>query len=189
MLSNFTFTFAPMKTLIKNIKSIIQATSSPKEKVAGKEMSHLPCLDNSWISIENDIISGLGEMKDIPSAAKFDEVIDGIGKLVFPTWCDSHTHIVYATSREGEFVDRIKGLTYEEIAKKGGGILNSAEKLNKTSEDELFESALARLKEVTHYGTGAVEIKSGYGLSPEGEIKTTFSFNHKSNFFGRTCCS
>src|SRR5579885_3273443 len=159
-----------MKTLIKNIKSIVQANGAPKEKVSGKEMSHLPCLDNGWISIENGLISGVGEMKDIPSAAQFDNIIDANGKLVFPTWCDSHTHIVYAGSREGEFVDRIKGLSYEEIAKKGGGILNSAERLNKTSEDELFESALARLKEITHYGTGAVEIKSGYGLSLEGEI-------------------
>src|SRR5581483_2692814 len=101
-----------MKTLIKNIKSIIQANPLPKEKFAGKEMSHLPCLDNSWISIENDTISGVGEMKDMPATSKFDDVIDATGKLVFPAWCDSHTHIVYAGSREGEFVDRIKGLSY-----------------------------------------------------------------------------
>ncbi len=171
MLRKFNFTFASMKTLIKNIKTIVQARSLPKEKVAGKEMSQLPCIDNGWITIENGIISGVGEMKDMPTASTFDNVIDATGKLVFPTWCDSHTHIVYAGSREGEFVDRIKGLSYEEIAKKGGGILNSAERLNKTSEDELFESALGRLKEITHHGTGAVEIKSGYGLSVEGEIK------------------
>ncbi|HXB11805.1 MAG TPA: imidazolonepropionase [Bacteroidia bacterium] len=160
-----------MKTLIQNIKTIVQVTAKPKEKVCGKDMSILPCLDNAWISIENGLISGFREMKDIPAKAHFDEVIEANGRLVFPSWCDSHTHIVYAGSREGEFVDRIRGLSYEEIAKKGGGILNSAEKLNKTSEDELFESASARLKEITHYGTGAVEIKSGYGLSLEGEIK------------------
>jgi imidazolonepropionase len=160
-----------MKTLIQNIKTVIQARTKAPEKVAGKEMSQLPCLDNAWITIENGLISGFGEMKDVPNKTKYDNVIDASGKLVFPSWCDSHTHIVYAGSREGEFVDRIRGLSYEEIAKKGGGILNSAERLNKTSEDELFESALARLNEVTHYGTGAVEIKSGYGLSLEGEIK------------------
>lgn len=160
-----------MKTLIRNIKTIIQANPKPKEKVAGKEMSQLPCIDNGWISIENAIITGCGEMKEAPQDASFDNVIDATGRLVFPTWCDSHTHIVYATSREGEFVDRIRGLSYEEIARKGGGILNSAERLNKTSEDELFESALGRLNEIIRYGTGAVEIKSGYGLSLEGEIK------------------
>lgn len=160
-----------MKTLIRNIKTIVQANAKSKEKVAGKEMSQLACIDNGWVSIENGTISGFGEMKDAPANASFDHVIDAAERLVFPTWCDSHTHIVYATSREGEFVDRIRGLSYEEIAKKGGGILNSAERLNKTSEDELFESALSRLKEITLYGTGAVEIKSGYGLSLEGEIK------------------
>jgi len=160
-----------MNTLIQNIKTIVQAVSNPKPKVAGKEMSHLPCIDNGWISIENGLIAGFGEMKDMPSKAHFDEVINANGRLVFPTWCDSHTHLVYAASREGEFVDRIKGLSYEEIAKKGGGILNSAERLNKTSEDGLFQSAMTRLDEITLYGTGAVEIKSGYGLSLEGEIK------------------
>ena len=160
-----------MRILIQNIKTIVQANPEPKEQMAGKEMCHLPCIDNGWISIENGLITGVGEMKDVPSKAHFDEIIDASGRLVFPTWCDSHTHIVYAGSRESEFVDRIRGLSYEEIAKRGGGILNSAERLNKTSEDELFESALGRLKEITHYGTGAVEIKSGYGLSLEGEIK------------------
>src|ERR1700723_896233 len=154
-----------MKTLIQNIKTIVQVTAKPKEKVCGKEMGVLPCLDNGWISIENGLISGFGEMKDVPAKAHFDEVIDASGRLAFPSWCDSHTHIVYAGSREGEFVDRIKGLSYEDIAKRGGGILNSAEKLNNASEDELFESAKARLHEMAMNGTGAVEIKSGYGLS------------------------
>ena len=160
-----------MNILIRDIKTIVQASPFPKEKVKGKDMSTLPCIHNGWISIEDDLISGVGEMKEVPSIADFDDVLDGGGRLVFPTWCDSHTHIVYTSSREAEFVGRIKGLTYEEIAKNGGGILNSAERLNNTSEDELFESALERLKEITTYGTGAVEIKSGYGLSAEGELK------------------
>ena len=121
-----------MKTLILNIKTIVQVNAKPLDKVAGKEMSNLPCLDNGWISIENGLIAGFGEMKNAPTKVQFDEVIDASGKLVFPTWCDSHTHIVYAGSREGEVADRIRGLSYEEIAKKGGGILNSAEHLNKT---------------------------------------------------------
>lgn len=161
-----------MKILIENIKTIVGANPRPQEKLSGKEMSTLPCIHNAWLSTENGLISGMGEMKDgIPAKAGFDKVIDAKGKFVFPSWCDSHTHIVYAGSREGEFVDRIKGLSYEEIARNGGGILNSAERLNKTSEDELFDSAMRRLNEITKYGTGAVEIKSGYGLSVEGELK------------------
>jgi len=161
-----------MKILIENCKSIVGVHANPKEKLAGKEMANLPCLNDSWLSIENGLISGFGTMKDgTPSKATFDQVIDASGKFVFPSWCDSHTHIVYAGSREAEFVDRIKGLSYEGIARNGGGILNSAERLNKTSEDELFENAMRRLTEVTGFGTGAVEIKSGYGLSVDGEIK------------------
>jgi imidazolonepropionase len=161
-----------MKLLIENIKTIVGANPKPQEKLSGKEMSTLPCIHNAWVSTENGLISGMGEMKDgLPAKAGFDKVIDASGKFVFPSWCDSHTHIVYAGSREGEFVDRIKGLSYEEIARNGGGILNSAERLNKTSEDELFDSAMHRLNEITRYGTGAVEIKSGYGLSVEGELK------------------
>ncbi|NNM95745.1 MAG: imidazolonepropionase, partial [Bacteroidia bacterium] len=120
---------------------------------------------------DNGLISGFGEMHDAPSAAHYDQVIDAGGRLVFPAWCDPHTHLVFAGTRENEFIDRIGGLSYEEIAKKGGGILHSAEKLNKTSEDELFQGALSRLQEITLYGTGAVEIKSGYGLSVEAELK------------------
>jgi imidazolonepropionase len=161
-----------MKILIENIKTIVGAEPNPKEKLSGREMSKLPCLNNAWLSIEDGVISDFGEMKEgVPSKSKFDQTIDAKEKFVFPSWCDSHTHIVYAGSREAEFVDRVKGLSYEEIARNGGGILNSAERLNKTSEDELFESAMRRLKEITGFGTGAVEIKSGYGLSVEGEIK------------------
>jgi imidazolonepropionase len=161
-----------MKILIKNIKTIVRANPATDKKVAGKEMANLPCINNGWISTEGDLITGVGEMKEgLPAEAKFDHVINAEGQFAFPAWCDSHTHIVYAGSREGEFVDRIKGLSYEEIAERGGGILNSAEKLNKASEDELFESAKARLHEMAMNGTGAVEIKSGYGLSFDGEIK------------------
>ncbi len=161
-----------MKILIKNIKTIVQANPANHDKVSGKEMANLPCIDGGWISIDGPLISGVGEMdKGLPSELHFDHVINAEGQMAFPAWCDSHTHIVYAGSRETEFVDRIKGLTYEEIAKRGGGILNSAEKLNKASEDELFESARARLHEMAMNGTGAVEIKSGYGLSFDGELK------------------
>lgn len=161
-----------MKILIENIKTAVGVNPTPKDRLAGKEMNNLPCIDNAWISTDNGQISGIGTMKEgAPAKASFDKVINAEGRFVFPSWCDSHTHIVYAGSREGEFVDRIKGLSYEEIARRGGGILNSAERLNKTSEDELFESAMRRLNEITGFGTGAVEIKSGYGLSVEGELK------------------
>ena len=161
-----------MKILVKNCKTIVQVNQSTEEKVAGCAMQHLPCIHEGWVTMEAGIITGVGEMKEgSPPVSHFDHVINAEGKLVFPCWCDSHTHIVYAGSRESEFVDRIKGLSYEDIAKRGGGILNSAEKLNSASEDELFESAQARLHEMAMNCTGAVEIKSGYGLSFDGEIK------------------
>lgn len=136
-------------------------------------MSELPCIDNAWMACENGLIVDFGSMDDFPGITDWKglEVVDCSGKLVFPSYADSHTHIVYAGNREGEFADRIKGLSYEEIANRGGGILNSAELLNKTSEDELFEQSLVRFKEVIELGTGAIEIKSGYGLSVEGELK------------------
>ncbi len=146
-----------MKILIKNIKTIVQANPANQDKISGKEMAILPCINDGWISTEGDKITGVGEMKEgLPSESHSDHIINAEGQLAFPAWCDSHTHIVYAGGREGEFVDRIKGLTYEEIAKRGGGILNSAEKLNRASEDELFESAKARLHEMAMNGTGAV---------------------------------
>jgi imidazolonepropionase len=136
-------------------------------------MKKLPCINNAWLAIEEDKIADFGEMKDFPGISDWTnlQVIDATNKLVLPSWCDSHTHIVYAGSRENEFVDRINGLTYEEIAKRGGGILNSAKKLQGTGEDELFESAMKRIHEVILLGTGAIEIKSGYGLSVEAELK------------------
>jgi imidazolonepropionase len=133
-------------------------------------MAELPCLDHAWLLSEFGIIQDFGKMEDIPEVHA-DHTINASGRLVLPAWCDSHTHLVFASSREQEFVDRIKGLSYEEIARRGGGILNSAKKLNETSEDELFDQSYARLNRVMSMGTGAIEIKSGYGLNEEGELK------------------
>ncbi len=162
-----------MKILVKNIKSIVQIEEKPRKKISGAEMKKLSCLENSWLAIENDKIADFGEMKDFPGISDWTNltVIDATDKLVFPSWCDSHTHIVYAGSREKEFVDRINGLSYEEIFKRGGGILNSAKKVSEASEEELIQSALKRMNEIMFLGTGAVEIKSGYGLSLESELK------------------
>ena len=162
-----------MKILIKNIKSLVQVEEKSKQKVSGAEMKELPCIENAWLAIEGDKIADFGDMKDFPGISDWTNltVIDAADKLVFPCWCDSHTHIVYAGSREKEFVDRINGLLYEEIFKRGGGILKSAKKLRETSEEELIQSALKRLNEIMKQGTGAVEIKSGYGLSLESELK------------------
>lgn len=159
--------------LIKNIKELIQVEETPKTKVSGKEMNVLPTIKNAWLAIEDDLIVDFGEMDDFPEIVDWNEleIIDVEGQMVMPAFCDSHTHIVYAASREGEFVDRINGLTYEEIAKKGGGILNSAKKLAGKTEDELYQFAWHRLEEIKSTGTGAVEIKSGYGLSVETELK------------------
>ncbi len=159
-----------MKILIINIKELIQVREKGISKVSGAEMGLLPTIKNAFLLIENDTIAAFGEMDNCPETA-VDTTIDATGKMVLPTWCDSHTHIVYAGNREQEFVDRINGLTYEEIANRGGGILNSAKKLNETSEDELYNQSEVRLQEVMKLGTGAVEIKSGYGLSVEGELK------------------
>jgi len=133
-------------------------------------MADLPTLKNAFLLIENDIIKDFGAMDNCPKI-NVDKTIDAHGKIVLPSWCDSHTHIVYAGNREQEFVDRINGLTYEEIANRGGGILNSAKKLNETSEEEIYNQSKKRLEEVISQGTGAVEIKSGYGLTVEGELK------------------
>lgn len=159
-----------MKILIINIKELIQVRENGILKVSGAEMKELPTFKNAYLLIENNIISDYGEMKNCPTIS-VDSTIDATGKMVLPTWCDSHTHIVYAGNREQEFVDRINGMTYEEIANRGGGILNSAKKLNETSEEELYNQSKKRLEEVMKMGTGAVEIKSGYGLSVEGELK------------------
>jgi len=161
------------KLLLKNIKTLVQVREKAPIKLSGKEMAVLPCIDNAWMACEDGVIADFGSMDEFPGITDWKglEVIDCTGKLVFPAYADSHTHIVYAGNREGEFADRINGLSYEEIANKGGGILNSAELLNHTSEDDLFEQSLVRFKEVIELGTGAIEIKSGYGLSLEGELK------------------
>ena len=159
-----------MITLITNIKELLQVRETSISKVSGAEMAVLPTIKNAFLLLEDDLIADFGSMENLPEI-NADKVIDATGKIVLPTWCDSHTHIVYAGNREQEFVDRINGFSYEEIANRGGGILNSAKKLNETSEDEIYEQSKLRLEEVMHLGTGAVEIKSGYGLTVEGELK------------------
>jgi imidazolonepropionase len=159
-----------MKTLFINIKELLQVREQHIDKVAGADMSVLPKIENAYLLIEDNIILDFGPMEDCPSIPEA-ELINAEGRIVLPTWVDSHTHIVYAGNRIQEFVDRINGLSYEEIANRGGGILNSTKKLNETSEDEIYEQSKARLEEIMQQGTGAVEIKSGYGLTAEGELK------------------
>jgi len=159
-----------MKTLFVNIKELIQVRPEPVSFVAGKQMKELPTIKDAYLLVKNGLILGFGSMDNCPGISD-DEIVDVTGKMILPSWCDSHTHIVYAGNREGEFVDRINGLTYEEIANRGGGILNSAKKLQETSEEDLYEQSKVRLKEVMLLGTGAVEIKSGYGLTLEAELK------------------
>ncbi|HMR90507.1 MAG TPA: imidazolonepropionase [Saprospiraceae bacterium] len=156
-------------TLITNIKSIVGIQTQDHNFKKGQEMSQVSTLEHGFILIENEKIADFGPMTDAPDRA--DIVMDATDRLVLPSWCDSHTHIVYAAGREGEYVDRLRGVSYEEIAKKGGGILNSANKLQVTSEEDLYLSAKARLDEVIAMGTGAIEIKSGYGLTTESELK------------------
>lgn len=155
--------------LITNIKGLVGVHPKDKKVLRGSEMANLPVLENAWLLLENGLIKDFGQMDACPPALEFS--INASGKYVFPSWCDSHTHIVFAASREEEFVMKIKGKTYEEIAAKGGGILNSANKLADTSEDLLFESAALRLKDMIMQGTGAIEIKSGYGLTVDSELK------------------
>ena len=159
-----------MKILFTHIQELVQVRDNSVEKVSGSEMAELPVLKNAWLLIEDDVIADFGSMDTLPNM-QAENTIDFTGKTVLPTWCDSHTHLVYAGNREQEFVDRINGLTYEEIAKRGGGILNSAQTLNETSEEELYRQSAARLEEVMKLGTGAIEIKSGYGLTKDGELK------------------
>ena len=159
-----------MITLFKNIKELIQVRTEPVSFLSGKEMGHLPTIKNAFLLIKNGIISDFGPMENCPTTA-FENIVDASGKMILPSWCDSHTHIVYAGNREGEFVDRIKGTSYEEIAKNGGGILNSAKQLQETSEASLYQQSKTRLEEIIELGTGAVEIKSGYGLTADAELK------------------
>jgi len=159
-----------MHILFKNIKELVQVRRESISFVSGKEMGVLPTIKNAFLVVDEGRIADYGTMETCPESA-FDEVIDATGKMILPSWCDAHSHIVYAGSREGEFVDRINGLTYEAIAQKGGGILNSSKMLNETTEEELYEQSKLRLEEVMRLGTGAIEIKSGYGLTIEGELK------------------
>ena len=164
-----------MSLLITNIKSLIHTESQIQEKYSGIEMSNLQSIDNAYLYLEEDKIVGFGVMNDSSfqkiNLEKIHSIIDASGRLVFPSWCDAHTHLVYAGTREKEFVDRINGLTYEEIFARGGGILNSSNKLRMTSEEDLFDQAMIRINDIIAMGTGAVEIKSGYGLSVESELK------------------
>lgn len=161
------------KTLIKNIKGLVQCGENLPKIRKGAEMKELPILENAFLALEDGVIVAYGSMEDWGGITDWRdlEVIDADGKFVLPAFCDSHTHTVFAKSREEEFVDRINGLSYEEIAIKGGGILNSARRLAEMSEDELFDQAKERVERLMSYGTGALEIKSGYGLSVEAEIK------------------
>lgn len=168
-----------MTLIVKNIKELVQVEEQPVQLRAGKDMQTLHTIKNAFLIVKEDKIFDFGQhnaendkkIAEIVANESHCEVVDATGKMVFPSFCDSHTHIVYAGSREIEYIDKIKGLSYEEIAKRGGGILNSADRLAQASEDELYESAMARLQEMASFGTGAVEIKSGYGLSTESEVK------------------
>lgn len=155
--------------IITNIKLLVN-TRTENRLLRGKELAELPCIENAYLIIEDGIIAEYGQMSMLKQGDS-ENAMDVSGQVVLPAWCDSHTHLVFAASREEEFVDKIKGLSYAEIAAKGGGILNSARKLNETSESELLRMAMTRLNEVIQSGTGAIEIKSGYGLSVDGELK------------------
>ena len=161
------------KILIKNIKQLLQVGEQIPKVICGDAMAHVPTLENAYLALEDGVVVDYGKMDDLHGIADWSNltVLDATGKYVMPAFCDSHSHIVYARSREEEFVDRIKGLSYEEIALKGGGILNSARRLNECSEDELYASARKRIEQVMQTGTGAIEIKSGYGLSLDSELK------------------
>ena len=158
-----------MNVLFKNIKELIQVREIAIDFLSGKEMNVLPTLKNAFLLVENGLIADFGFMEDCPDIEI--KTIDATGKMILPSWCDSHTHIVYAGNREDEFVDRINGLSYKEIANNGGGILNSAKRLQTTSEEDLYNQSKVRLEEIIQLGTGAVEIKSGYGLTKDAELK------------------
>ncbi len=179
-------------TVIENIAKLVQVEDTPRKWVAGQDMASLQCVDNAYLLIEGGLIKDWGEMPSCPQAG-VDERIDAKGGMVFPSFCDSHTHLVYAGSREIEYTDKIRGLSYEEIAKRGGGINNSALRLHNASEEELYDSAMGRIHEIISLGTGTVEIKSGYGLNTEDEmkmlrvirrIKETSPIEVRANFLG-----
>lgn len=166
-----------MRIFIKNIKKLINVRENTPSALSGEQLGVLPCIEDAYLITDGDSIIDFGEMAEIEEGQlaaieqSVDKVIDTTGRMVFPSYCDSHTHLVYAGSREMEFSDKLRGLSYQEIARRGGGILNSVALLHNTSEDSLLEQTLVRAKEIISMGTGAVEIKSGYGLSVEDEMK------------------
>lgn len=161
-----------MRLLIENIKILAGITDSGKLRFNGNEMADLGHIDNAWLLVDKGHFVDYGRMDEIPANGfQVDKVIDASGRVVMPSWCDPHTHIVYAGSRDGEFVDKIRGLSYAEIARRGGGILNSSDLLHDTTENELYQQAMSRVNEVIRKGTGCLEIKSGYGLNTADELK------------------
>ncbi|MBR1792978.1 MAG: imidazolonepropionase [Bacteroidales bacterium] len=159
-----------MRTLISNIKQLVQVEETPQLKVCGKAMAQMQTIDNAYLVIEDDHFADFGMMAGLKEQ-RFDREINAEGRMVFPSFCDSHTHLVYAGSREIEYIDKIRGLSYEEIAKRGGGILNSAKRVQEASEQQLYDDAMTRLQQMIGFGSGAVEIKSGYGMTTEAELK------------------
>ncbi len=160
-----------MRLLVENIAKIVGVDRSGRLRAAGAEMDRAETIDDGWILADGGRIAAFGTRAELPADLRVDERVDARGGMLFPSFCDSHTHLVYAGSREQEFLDKIRGLSYEEIARRGGGILNSADRLHATTEEELYRQALARVEEIALKGTGAVEIKSGYGLTVEDELK------------------
>ena len=161
------------KLLLKNLTQLLGASEAAPAKLAGEEMKKLPCIENAWLAVEDGRVADFGEMASFPGITDWKdlEIMDCSGQIVMPCFADSHTHLVYAGNREQEFIDRINGLSYEEIAARGGGILNSVAKLRSCSEEELYQQSYERFREVITLGTGAIEIKSGYGLDLESELK------------------
>ncbi len=159
------------RTLIANIKELVQVEEQARERVCGAAMATLDTIKNAYLIVEDDKIADFGSMESLDREQHFDETVDATGRMLFPSFCDSHTHMVYAGSREIEYIDKIRGLSYEEIAKRGGGILNSAKRVQEADENQLYDDAMQRLEMMMRYGTGAVEIKSGYGMTTEAELK------------------
>ncbi|MBQ2538915.1 MAG: imidazolonepropionase, partial [Bacteroidales bacterium] len=154
-----------MRTLVKNIKSLLQVETTPREKVCGADMAQIEHIENAYLIVDDGHFAAFGPMAELKEQT-FDKEVDATGRMALPSFCDSHTHLVYAGSREIEYIDKIRGLSYDQIAKRGGGILNSAKRVQEASEEQLYDDAMARLETIIRYGTGAVEIKSGYGMTP-----------------------
>ena len=171
-----------MTQLFINIKELVQVRDAAIKKVSGIEMKKLPTIKNAFLLVKDELIFDFGAMDKIPDFS-VDEIIDCSGKIILPSWCDSHSHLVFAGNREHEFVDRIKGISYEEIARNGGGILNSTKKIKESTEQGLYDQSAKRLKEVIALGTGAIEIKSGYGLTVSSELKILRIINRLKNNF------